>query len=94
MADNPQVQPLPSLVEGGSANPGAASGAADPAAIVAHSAAAAVRDVPIHGHRLGCVLHILGGNSLHLADAQISVESAWDFARASSVSRLSCYAFA
>ena len=35
MADNPQVQSLPDLVEGGSANPGAAAGAAEPAAAAA-----------------------------------------------------------
>ena len=66
MADSPQVQPLPGLVEGGSAGPGTAAGAADPAAAVAHPAAAEVQDVLIHSHRFGCVLHILGGNSLYL----------------------------
>ena len=54
MADNPQVQPLPGLVVGGSADPGAAAGAADPTAAAAHPAAAAaaaaiaVQDVPIY----------------------------------------------
>ena len=57
MADSPQVQPLPGLVEGGFAYLGAAAAAADPAA-AAHPAAA-VQYVPIHSHRLGCVLHIL-----------------------------------
>ena len=67
MADSPQVQPLPGLVEGGSADADAATGAADPAAAVAHpAAAAAVQDVPIHSHRLGCLLHIPGGNSIYL----------------------------
>ena len=56
MADCPQVQPLPGLVEGGFADLGAAA-AADPAA-AAHPAAA-VQDVPIHSHRLGRMLHIL-----------------------------------
>ena len=56
MADSPQVQPLPGLVEGGFADIGAAA-AADPAA-AAHPAAA-VQDVPINSHRLGRVLHIL-----------------------------------
>ena len=46
MADNPQVQLLPGLVEGGSADSGAAAGAADPAA----AAAVAVQDVPIYSH--------------------------------------------
>ena len=57
MADSPQVQPLPGLVEGGFADLGAAAAAADPAA-AAHPAAA-VQGVPIHRHRLGRVLHIL-----------------------------------
>ena len=57
MADSPQVQPLPGLVEGGFAHLGAAAAAADTAA-AAHGAAA-VQDVPIHSHRLGCVLHML-----------------------------------
>ena len=56
MADNPQVQLLPGLVEGGSADPGAAAGAADPAAAAAAhppppaaaAAAIAVQDVPIY----------------------------------------------
>ena len=56
MADRPRVRPLPGLVEGGFADLGAAAAAADPAA-AAHPAAA-VQDVPIHSHRLGCVLHI------------------------------------
>ena len=38
MADSPQVQPLPGLVECGSADPGAAAGAADPGAAAAHPA--------------------------------------------------------
>ena len=46
MADNPQVQPLPGLVEGGFADPGAVAGAGDPAA----AAANAVQDVPIYSH--------------------------------------------
>ena len=57
MADSPQVQPLPGLVEGGLADLGAAAAAADPVA-AAHPTAA-VQDVPIHSHRLGRVLHIL-----------------------------------
>ena len=57
MADSPQVQPLPGLVDGGFADLGAAAAAADPAA-AAHPAAA-VQNVPIHSHRLGRVLHIL-----------------------------------
>ena len=57
MADSPQVQPLPGLVEGGLADLGAAAAADDPAA-AAHPAAA-VQDVPIHSHRLGRVLYIL-----------------------------------
>ena len=57
MADSPQVQPLPGVIEGGFADLGAAYAAADPVA-AAHPAAA-VQDVPIHSHRLGCVLHIL-----------------------------------
>ena len=57
MADSPQVQPLPGLVEGGFADLGAAAAAADPAG-AAHPAAA-VLDVPIHSHCLGRVLHIL-----------------------------------
>ena len=56
MADSPQVQLLPGLVEGGFADLGAAGAAADPAA-AAHPAA--VQDVPIHSHRLGHALHIL-----------------------------------
>ena len=62
MADSPQVQPLPGLVEGGFADLGAAAdaaAAADPAAAAHHATAAAVQDVPIHSHRIGCVLHIL-----------------------------------
>ena len=57
MADSPQVQPLPGLVEGGFADLGAAAAAANPAA-TAHPAAA-VQYVPINSHCLGCVLHIL-----------------------------------
>ena len=57
MADSPQVQPLPDLVEGGFSDLGAAAAADDPAA-AAHPAAA-VQDVPIHSHRLGRVLYIL-----------------------------------
>ena len=64
MADSPQVQPLPGLVEGGFADLGAAAAAADPAAAAADPAAAAhpaaaVQDAPIHSHRLGRGLHIL-----------------------------------
>eukprot|EP00904_Undaria_pinnatifida_P006782 jgi/Undpi1/3233/HiC_scaffold_15.g06607.m1 len=58
MADSPQVQPLPGLVEGGFADLGAAAAAAADPAAAAHSAAA-VQDVSIHSHRLGRVLHIL-----------------------------------
>ena len=63
MADSPQVQPLPGLVEGGFADLGAAA-AADPAAAAADPAAAAhpaaaIQDVPIHSHRLGRLLQIL-----------------------------------
>ena len=57
MADSPQVQSLPGLVEGGFADLGAAAAATDLAA--AAQSAAAVQDVPIHSHRLGRVLHIL-----------------------------------
>ena len=57
MADSPQVQPLPGLVEGEFADLGAAAAADGPAA-AAHPAVA-VQDVSIHSHRLGRVLHIL-----------------------------------
>ena len=57
MADSPQVQLLPGLVEGGFAELGAAAAAADPAA--AAYPAAVVQDVPVHSNPLGRVLHIL-----------------------------------
>ena len=45
------VQPLPGLLEGGPADPGAAAGITDPAAAAVHPAAAAVvQDVPIYSH--------------------------------------------